>query len=215
VLRVGVAHAGKETGGIGWPPSTPRGYPKEFPVSSSVQDHFGFLPFRFHLSFMLFPRKTESAWPPLSVPAPFRLSNTGQAPKKILVVDDDPVILKALSLILESWGYRVVTATDGSEAISQVRDEQPDMLLVDVCLPPDPLGCGASGWDGFQIARWIRNLSCKAPTIMISGSDKPEYRQAATACGARAFLIKPLDHNLLLAAIASTLYNKPKAGAVN
>lgn len=165
---------------------------------------------------MFFRRKEE----------PIRLTNPAVAvgpitsdpngrPKKILIIDDDPVIVKTLSLTLQRHGYQVVSAMDGSEAISQIRDEQPDILLVDVCLPPDIAASGAFGWDGFQIAGWVRNLSCKAPTIVISGTDKPEYRQKATAVGAKAFLTKPIDKNLLLTSIASTLSHRGPAGSVN
>lgn len=166
---------------------------------------------------MFFRRKEERirlANPAVAV-GPIATSELGGRPKKILIIDDDPVILKTLSLTLQSHGYQVVTAEDGAGAISQIRDEQPDMLLVDVCLPPDIAGCGALGWDGFQIAGWVRNLSCKAPTIVISGADKPEYRQKATAVGAKAFLTKPIDNNLLLASIISTLSNPRTAGSIN
>ena len=147
---------------------------------------------------------------------PMALSSLGSRPKKILIVDDDPVIVKTLSLTLRSNGYHVITAKDGSEAISQVRDEQPDMLLVDICLPPDIAQCGgASGWDGFQIVGWIRNLSCKAPTIVISGADKPEYRKQANAVGAKAFLTKPIDNGLLLTHIAATFSGRNPAGSAN
>src|SRR5579864_8876209 len=109
---------------------------------------------------MFFRRKEEPARLVLSAPVigplpAFPMPRLGERPKKILVIDDDPVILLALSNALKSGGYQVVTAADGGEAISQVRDERPDMLLVDVCLPLDMVGCGALGWDGFQIARWI------------------------------------------------------------
>jgi CheY-like chemotaxis protein len=126
-------------------------------------------------------------------------------------VDDDLVVLKSLSFILKASGYQVVTATDGGGAIGQVRDERPDMLLVDVCLPIDTAIAGTAGWDGFQIARWVRHLSCKAPAIMMSGSDRPEYREKATAAGARGFLAKPIDNGLLLNSIASAFAESGKA----
>lgn len=153
----------------------------------------------------------------LSAPVigPLAAPRAGERPKKILIVDDDPVILLALSNALKSGGYQVITAEDGGEAISQVRNEQPDILLVDVCLPMDMTGCGAMGWDGFQIARWIRNLNHKAPAIMMSSTDKPEYRRQATDAGAQGFLSKPINKGLLLAAIASILGDHRAAGSVN
>lgn len=166
---------------------------------------------------MFFRRKEkECARLVLSAPVigPLVSLKTDERPKKILIIDDDPVILLALSNALKSGGYQVVTAADGGEAISKVRDEQPDMLLVDVCLPLDMVGCGALGWDGFQVARWIRNLNHKAPSIMMSSTDKPEYHQRAADAGAHGFLAKPISKGLLLAAIASIL-NDQRAASVN
>lgn len=165
---------------------------------------------------MIFSRKEKIEEGPIRLSGrSIQRPGPAQAPKKILIVDDDPVILKTLSQTLESRGYRVVTATDGGEAISQMREERPDMLLVDVCLPPDMAGCGALGWDGFQIARWVRNLSCKAPAIMISGTDKPEYRQEASAVGAHGFFTKPINNEMLLAVMAATLATGRPAASVN
>jgi two-component system KDP operon response regulator KdpE len=160
---------------------------------------------------MFFRRKKEPV-PRLVLGAPKLINalGTGERPKKILIVDDDPVILKGLSLTLKSKGYEVVTATDGGEAINQVREEQPDMLLVDVSLPIDMVGCGALGWDGFQIARWVRHLSCKAPAIMMSVTNKPEYREQAIAAGARGFLPKPISNEFLLASIDLVFSEKRK-----
>jgi CheY-like chemotaxis protein len=124
-----------------------------------------------------------------------------RARKKILVIDDDPVIAKSLSLTLTSAGYDVLTAQDGFEAIGLVRDEAPDLMLVDVCLAPSlPIT-----WDGFQVAQWLRQVNRPIPIIVISGSFKPEYERQAIACGARAFFVKPLDNKLLLDLIASAL----------
>lgn len=166
----------------------------------------------------MFFRRKESARLVLSAPVikPLVAPMECERPKKILIIDDDPVILLALTNALKSGGYQVVTAGDGGEAISLVRDEQPDMLLVDVCLPLDMTGCGALGWDGFQIARWIRNLNHKAPAIMMSSTEKPEYRQKATEAGARGFLTKPISKTLLLSAIATVFGDHKRAfGAVN
>ena len=166
---------------------------------------------------MFFRRKKECARLVLSAPVIRSLEepNAGERPKKILIIDDDPVICLALSNALKSGGYQVITAGDGGEAITQVRNEQPDMLLVDICLPLDMTGCGALGWDGFQIARGVRNLNHKAPAIMMSSTDKPEYRQKATDAGARGFLTKPISKGLLLAAIARVFGDQRASGLVN
>ena len=140
----------------------------------------------------------------LTVPVPAPLPAVAGA-KKVLIVDDDAVMLKALSLALRASGYEVVTATDAAEAMSQVSCESPDLLIVDVSLAADPLGCGALGWDGFQFARWLRGSSCQAPLIIISATDGPEYRTQTSAAGAAAFLTKPIEMGTLRATVASLL----------
>lgn len=156
----------------------------------------------------MFFRRNKGASPGrivLTVPKPVELPTLGEGSKKLLVVDDDPVILKALSLILRANGYRVVTATDAAEAMGQVSSEKPDLLIVDVSLAVDPLGCGALGWDGFQLARWLQGSNCRAPMVIISGADQPEYRSRTTAAGARAFLAKPIDSATLRDTVASLI----------
>ncbi len=56
--------------------------------------------------------------------------------KKILAVDDDPVVLKALTIKLEAKGYQVVPAVDGSQAVSAVRTQKPDLILLDLTFQP-------------------------------------------------------------------------------
>jgi CheY-like chemotaxis protein len=172
---------------------------------------------------MLFRRKTTP--PPVVAPKPAEpapaivevVEETGSR-KKILVIDDDPIILQTLSFTLKSRGYQVITATDGSQAIGLMRDEQPDMMLVDVCFPPDVASGGSVPWDGFQITQWIRRFNGKVPAILISGSEKPEYQQRASALGAE-FFQKPIDNERLLACVSSALERNmamaPRPAVVN
>jgi CheY-like chemotaxis protein len=124
--------------------------------------------------------------------------------KKVLVIEDDAVVAKTLSVTLNARGYDVVCATDSCEAIKLVREQTPDVMLVDVVLPPD-LG-GALLCDGFQVAQWLQQTNArKIPSIIISGSDKPAYKRQAAKMGADAFLAKPLDKETLLGSIESAL----------
>ena len=70
--------------------------------------------------------------------------------KKILVVDDNPVALKVLSLALKPKFYEVFTAVDGPEAFAIVRQEKPDLILLDIFFPPDGFESGNT-WDAFLI----------------------------------------------------------------
>ena len=152
-----------------------------------------------------FLKKLFTRTPPRPVPAPpsqdLQPLGDGRYRKKIMVVDDDPVMLKTLSLALNSKGYKVVTASDGPQAIGLMRDEGPDMMLVDVSFPME------GNWvsDGFRIAQWIRHMNRGLPTIMMSGSYKPGYDTRAAAMGAEAFMVKPLDKRLLLETISKAL----------
>src|SRR5438445_484657 len=81
---------------------------------------------------------------PANVTQGFRMKRMPDMPevdpsslKKILVVDDDAIMRKTISLKLEAEGYAVVTAADGSEAIKCVREEKPDLILMDILFPPD------------------------------------------------------------------------------
>ncbi|HEX4263190.1 MAG TPA: response regulator [Verrucomicrobiae bacterium] len=158
---------------------------------------------------MLFRRKKVAQVAPVPVPATKTESQeAGEARKRILVVDDDPIIVKTLTLTLNARGYDVLSAGDAAEAIGKMRDEKPDMLLVDVSLPADCASGGVVPWNGFQITQWLQRMStAKIPTIIISGTDKPEYKAKAAAVGAEAFMAKPLDNAMLLGSIASALAN--------
>ena len=119
--------------------------------------------------------------------------------KKILVVDDNPVVLKALASTLESNGYTVFTALDGAEAFNIVRREKPDLLLLDIFFPPDVAGSGNT-WDAFLIMRWLQRMDevRDTPVVVISVAETEKYRDRCLAAGARAFLHKPVDPRELL-----------------
>jgi CheY-like chemotaxis protein len=120
--------------------------------------------------------------------------------KKVLIVDDDAVILKTTSVKLESQGYAVVTANDASSAIRAARQEQPDLILLDLSFPPD---VGAVAWDGFRIMGWLRRLeeARDIPVIVVTGRDAASCKERSLAAGAVAFFPKPVEAGPLLTAI--------------
>jgi CheY-like chemotaxis protein len=128
--------------------------------------------------------------------------------KTILIVDDNEVILKTISLKLKSAGYRVLTALDGAEAVAAVRKDAPDLILLDISFPAD---VGGVEWDGFRIMAWLHRLESfkKTPVIIITGGEDPENKARAVAAGAVAFFHKPIDHDDLLKVIRSTLSASP------
>ncbi len=124
--------------------------------------------------------------------------------KKILVVDDDKIILKAVSLKLQGVGYQVITALDGAQAVAAARRENPDLILLDLIFPPAVDGVP---WDGFRIMEWLQRLDAakRIPIIIITVSEDPRYKERAASDGAVAFFHKPLDHDDLLKVIRETL----------
>ena len=159
---------------------------------------------------MFFRKKKAAEQPPVKSVELVESQDTGAPRKKILVVDDDPISVKTLSLTLNARGYNVLSAVSGSEAIGVMRDESPDMMLVDVCLAPDVASGGVVPWDGFQVTRWLQHANTKRiPAIIISGSNKPDYKKHAASIGADAFMAKPLDNAVLLGSIAAALANPP------
>ncbi len=128
----------------------------------------------------------------------------GVPAKKILVVDDNEIVIKTITLKLLGAGYQVITAMDGSEAVAMARKENPDLILLDISFPPD---VGGVPWDGFRIMEWFHRLdtSKKIPIIVITGSEEPKTKERATAAGAVAFFQKPLEHDYLLKVVRATL----------
>jgi len=129
------------------------------------------------------------------------------AAKKILVVDDNEIILKTISLKLQGAGYQVITALDGAQAVASARKEMPDLILLDVSFPPD---VGGVEWDGFRIMEWFRRMENvkKTPVIVITGGDDALNKDRAVSGGAVAFFHKPIDHDDLLKVIRATLASK-------
>jgi CheY-like chemotaxis protein len=129
---------------------------------------------------------------------------SADAVKKILVVDDNEIVLKTISLKLQAAGYHVLTAMDGSDAVSLARREMPDLILLDISFPAD---VGGVPWDGFRIMEWFHRLDSarKIPVIIMTSSDDPKTKERATAAGAVAFFHKPLEHDYLLRVVRATL----------
>jgi CheY-like chemotaxis protein len=126
----------------------------------------------------------------------------GRRPK-VLVVDDDAVVLKALELKLSKAGCDVITGQDGSQAVTTARKEQPDLIVLDVNFPPDV----ALAWDGIGVMQWLQRLDSDntPPAFIISGMANDQVRERALEAGAAAFFQKPVDCDALVSAINKTL----------
>lgn len=111
--------------------------------------------------------------------------------KKILIVEDDPDHVKALTLRLRAAGYDLLTASDGMQAVAVARREKPDVIILDLGLP---------GGDGYQVLRRLKVLGPLAsiPVIVLSARDPAVHREKSLEAGAIAFFQKPPDSDVLL-----------------
>ena len=116
-------------------------------------------------------------------------------PQRILVVDDDPSILKFVQANLEARGYQVLTAADGEKAIRMAEKEKPELIILDIVMP---------GLDGFEVCRKIREVST-VPVIMLSAREGENDRELCAACGANDYLTKPFVLRELLDMVKTTL----------
>jgi CheY-like chemotaxis protein len=125
-----------------------------------------------------------------------------KAPKTIMVVDDDPKIVKALALRLHSAGYETMTTFNGMTALILARGKRPDLIIADIWMPA---GCGLS------LAYRLRQTIPGIPMIFMTASKQPGLREKAGELGANGFIEKPYEPGVLLEMVAQLLEAKDKA----
>jgi CheY-like chemotaxis protein len=133
--------------------------------------------------------------------------------KKILVTDDNQIILTTLSLVLQADGYEVATAASGAETVSRMQESTPDLILLDLAFPPNAENLFSTLEDGFTLMAWLRGMggAGKTPIIVISGTAPENYQGRAQAAGVVATFQKPVDHGRLLKVIRATLEGRGRS----
>ena len=116
-------------------------------------------------------------------------------PLRILVVDDDPAMVGAITALVGTEGHQVITAYDGLTAVKRFREEHPDLVLLDLAMP---------GPDGFTVAGRIR-AEGDAPIVVVTGESSEEAKVRALGIGADDYLVKPFALPELLARIRALL----------
>ena len=118
--------------------------------------------------------------------------------KTILVVDDSPTALKITSDTLAEEGFRVLSASDGEEALEIATRLHPDLIVLDIILPKK---------NGFQVCRQLKTESATSDIkiLMLSSKNQASDRFWGQKQGADAYITKPFDDEELLAAIESLL----------
>jgi two-component system alkaline phosphatase synthesis response regulator PhoP len=115
--------------------------------------------------------------------------------KRILVVDDEPQIVKVVKAYLEKTGFAVVSAADGSAALAVFRREKPDLVILDLNLP---------GIDGLEVCRAIRRTS-EVPVIMLTARVEESDRLIGLELGADDYVIKPFSPREVVARVRTIL----------
>jgi two-component system alkaline phosphatase synthesis response regulator PhoP/two-component system response regulator VicR len=118
--------------------------------------------------------------------------------KRILIVDDERDIVKALTIRLQRVGYEVVTAFDGAQGIFMAHKENPDLIILDIRMPAG---------NGFSVAEKLRESTdtFTIPVIFLTGSPEKDSEERARALGVRFYVKKPYDPEELLDAIERAL----------
>jgi DNA-binding response OmpR family regulator len=113
----------------------------------------------------------------------------------ILTADDDPQLLRLVSRNLEFDGYNVITAKNGQEALEQIEEHNPDLILLDVMMPK---------MDGLQVCKHVREFSA-VPIIIVTARGQDSDKVKGLDLGADDYLTKPFSIDELLARVRAVL----------
>ena len=117
---------------------------------------------------------------------------------KIMVVDDNPNVLRVVGYALEDAGYEVVTAETGAEALEKIPAEHPNLVVLDIMLPD---------MTGLQIAHQLRSKveTAKIPIVMLTGKDQIPDKIRGLQAGADAYIVKPVKASTVVARVVEVL----------
>ena len=122
------------------------------------------------------------------------------APRRILIIEDEAVIRKAILMACEKDGYEVVEARNGAEGLRLIEDDEPDLLLLDVMLPD---------MSGFDVCREVRKSGSGIPIIVLAAKTDEVDIIVGLEIGADDYITKPFRARELLARIAAHLRKGP------
>ena len=123
------------------------------------------------------------------------MSTAPAAKRRILIVDDDPILLQFIGEVLRHAGYDTVSASSGAQAIAQIEAREPDLALLDITMP---------GMSGLELARHLNELTT-VPFMFLSAIGDTDSARQAAAYGAVGYVVKPVDAERLMAAFEAGL----------
>lgn len=123
--------------------------------------------------------------------------------KRILVVDDDTKLAKAIQIRLEQADYEVLTAFDGMEALEKARKERPDLVILDIMLPKI---------DGYKVCAMLKSDMKNLPVIMLTAKAGKSDDTLGLNVGADAYITKPYETQQLLETIRKLLAGDGSTG---
>ncbi len=114
------------------------------------------------------------------------------AKKKVLVIDDETDIANTVKFLLELRNYEVIVAGDGYKGINMAQGSKPDLILLDVMMPP--------GIDGFETCRRLKSKETTQdiPIIMFTAKGESDSVEEAINAGATDYIVKPFNPTVLL-----------------
>lgn len=125
--------------------------------------------------------------------------------RKILVVDDDPIVGKSFNRVLsQDKGYVVITAHNAAEALERMREQEYDLVVTDIKMP---------GMDGVELAEQVRARRPWTPVVIVTGYGSTANEQRAQAAGVSAFVRKPLSPEMIEETTVHALYATEETAA--
>jgi CheY-like chemotaxis protein len=122
--------------------------------------------------------------------------------RKVLVVDDDPVVGKSFDRVLSGKGYAVITASNAMDALNKLDAEDYDVVFTDIKMP---------GMSGLEMAEQVKHRRPWLPVVIVTGYGSPDNEARAEAAGVSAFLRKPLSPEMIEGSAQQALSEKDAA----
>jgi two-component system alkaline phosphatase synthesis response regulator PhoP len=120
--------------------------------------------------------------------------------KKILVIESDPAASKLMQYALTQHGYEVLTASNGSDGLRKVKEEEPALVILDVMLP---------GMDGFEVCHRLRTEGDDLPIVMLSEKAREADSVIGFKLGANEYLVKPVSPSTFISVVDDLIALSP------